>query len=171
MSAKSFLAGPFSSVYVGTGGTNPTDVLVQLTSTRTKGARCRYENGTQFLPTKGSPEQTDSAKLIAQVSFIGTDDNIMKLASNNPLSQPNADDPSSLALYTVLMIHPNPAAKSLLLVNCWTDITVDLAWQKGQQTECPLVFRGEDPNRFVQLYYLRPAAQLKTILGSRWLLQ
>lgn len=165
MSTKSTATGPFTRVWVGPAGDS--SVLKPLLTTRTGGGFLRYDVPSEFLAVKGRPEQSGTATMSLSLKFYGRDSNILKLAMNNPLSQANDDDPSTQANYTVLLLHPSAGPYSVLLPNVWTDITIDQNFEQTAFLRLPIMFRAENPDRHINLFYQRTPAALKSILGSR----
>lgn len=166
--------GPLSAIYVG--NADSSSELVRVGGNRSNGSSFKYGFPTkkQHIDGKyvqaGVPELTFSLTFVPDFQLLsggqGVWSNlIMRLAMGNSVEGTVADDqPSTLQEYSFLLVGPDKNKTNCFWVPlCSSVIDFNANWNKDQPSKTPLLFQCSNRNRFIELFYHRPLAELLLI--------
>lgn len=152
--------GPFSAVYVGDAPPS-VDPLTKILAKRTEGGFVNANTPEQWVPIIKNTAQSGEVEFRFECTFFQAGNQVIKLGMGNSLSTPREDDPSSFALYTVLLLDEDEdAPESIFIPVCRTVKTVGLNREKKVVRKLKVTFTYQERDRSIKLWYKDTLANL-----------
>ena len=166
MSAIKTNIGPFAAAYIGVAGQSAP--LIQLNSVRTEGAEVSENLATEFLISIDGPVQSGNHIVSLTMTFIGTDDEVIKLVRGLSPAASSINAPVGQTQYAVFVAGADSAGKeNYYFPQVRTEKSYKTVRSKKATTNTTVVFIGEKRSVLSQLMVKGTLAECASTMGSQ----
>lgn len=181
---QAYSFGPFASIWIGDTysvlpnlpselGTYSTEPLTQILCDTTKGQFLKASYVSKWSPSKKKNKRSSDFLIEFSLIFMGSDEQVKRIALGNSLTTTDGDELSSDANYfTIFCQDFDPNSKdSWLIPICQPEVNTAYNREKTEITNTPVAFKRQAKNPFSdpRIFYRRSIAELQAItdFGSR----